>query len=590
MNVFQKKSIKKYFENNISLQSRIYILSAFVGIASGLAAVILKNTVHFVNLWVTNIFLAEQINWLYLIYPIIGIIITVLFVKYIIKDNISHGISRVLNAISQENGILKKHNMFSSIIAGAFTVGMGGSVGLEAPVVLTGSSLGSNLGRWLNLDKKQLTLLIGCGAAGAVSGIFKAPIAGVIFTLEVLMLDLTMTSLIPLLIASVTASVLSSSLMGSGVLFSFDVTEHFVLKNIPFYILLGVFCGGISIYFSKVNEKIENAFNKIKKTIYKIIVGGLILSVLIFLFPPLYGEGYESLLQLLNGYSDTLLNGSAFFVIKDYSFLYLLFLLFVIVFKVVAMSATNAAGGVGGVFAPSLFTGGICGVFIARFVNILGFHHLPEKNFILAGMAGVMAGVMHAPLTSIFLIAEITGGYEFFIPLIITATISYIIMKRYEPHSLYTRQLAREGKLITHDKDKSAIQQLKVDNLIETNFNTINQEANLGEFVKVVSKSKRNLFPVIDQDNTFYGLIYINDVWNIIFDRSLYDNTYIKDLMINPDVFVNKGESMESVVAKFNDTTNYNLPVVENNKYIGFVSRANVFSAYRKLIKEYSDE
>lgn len=585
-----KFSITKYLIKNLSQQSRIYILSAFVGIASGLAAVILKNTVHFVHVWVSNIFLAEQLNWLYLIYPIIGIIVTVLFLKYIIKDNISHGISRVLNAISQENGILKKHNMFSSVIAGAFTVGMGGSVGLEAPVVLTGSSLGSNLGRWLHLDKKQLTLLIGCGAAGAVSGIFKAPIAGVIFTLEVLMLDLTMTSLIPLLIASVTASVLSSSLMGTGVLFSFNVTEHFVLKNIPFYILLGVFCGAISIYFTKVNERIEKSFEKIKKTKNKIIVGGLMLSILIFLFPPLYGEGYESLLQLLNGHSDTLLNGSAFFVIKDYAFLYLLFLLLIIVFKVVAMSATNAAGGIGGVFAPSLFTGGICGVFIARLVNITGLHHLPEKNFILAGMAGVMAGVMHAPLTSIFLIAEITGGYEFFIPLIITATFSYIIMKRYQPHSIYTRQLAKEGKLITHDKDKSAIQQLKVDNLIETNFNTINLEANLGEFVKIVSKSKRNLFPVIDEENNFYGLIFINDVWNIIFDTSLYENTFVKDLMTMPDIFVKRGEAMESVVAKFNDTTNYNLPVLENNKYIGFVSRANVFSAYRKLIKEYSDE
>ncbi|MCK9617509.1 MAG: chloride channel protein [Lentimicrobiaceae bacterium] len=575
---------------NISEKNFVLLLSFFIGILSGLAAVILKNAVFYTHLFLTKGFTTESENWLYLAYPFIGIILTVLFVKYFVKDNIGHGITRILYSISQENGQIKKHNTYTSMIGSTITVGFGGSVGLEAPIVYTGAAIGSNVGRVMRLNYLTILSLIGCGATGAIAGIFKAPVAAVLFALEVLMLDLTMSSLIPLLISAVTATTLSYFLMGKGALFQFSVTSSFSLFNIPFYILLGIVAGFVSLYFTRASMAIENGFSKIKSNWTKLLFGGLILSLLIFIFPPLYGEGYESLTAILNGNGDALVNGSMFYDIRDDSLYLIGFLLLIMFFKVVAMSVTTAGGGVGGIFAPSLFMGGVTGFFVARFINYLGFYQLPEKNFALAGMAGIMAGVMHAPLTAIFLIAEITGGYAFFVPLMITATVSYLTIMYFEPHSIYTKRLAQKNQLITHHKDKALLSLMKIDKLIEKNFNIISPEATLGDLVKVVSKSQRNIFPVVDDEKNFYGVVFINEIRNIVFQQELYDTTYVRNLMFMPDTMVEMDETMEDVAQKFHSTAHYNLPILQNGKYIGFVSRANVFSAYRNMLKDFSQE
>ncbi len=582
--------IHKWRVRNISHRNFVLILSLVVGLISGLAAVLLKNAVHYTHYFLTRGFDAQDGNLLYLAYPLIGMGLTVLFVKYIIKDNISHGISRILYSISKNNSHLKPHNNYSSFIASTLTVGFGGSVGLEAPVVLTGASIGSNLARVFRMDYRTITLMIGCGAAGAIAGIFKAPIAALIFALEVLMLDLTMASLIPLLIAAVTGASISAFLMGSSVLFTFHVSNPFILNNIPFYIILGIVTGLVSLYVTRANMFIENKFNKIQNTTTKLILGGITLSTLIFLLPPLYGEGYDVLSDILNGKGNDIVNNSFFYSFKDHHWLFIGFLILVLFLKVVAMAFTTSGGGVGGVFAPSLFMGGVAGFLTSRFINYLGYYRIPEENFALAGMAGVMAAVMHAPLTAIFLIAEITGGYELIIPLIITATISYLTINLYEPHSIYTKRLASRGELITHHKDKAVLLRLSIKGLIEDNFLPIGPDDTLGDLVKVIARSPRNVFPVIDKDNMFLGVVFINDIRNIMFNHELYEKTFVRNLMYMPEPVVNLSESMEDVARKFSECSHYNLPVLENGKYAGFVSRANVFSAYRSLVKELSQE
>lgn len=583
-------SIHQWRVRNISHRNFVLILSLAVGLISGLAAVLLKNAVHYTHYFLTRGFDAEDGNLLYLAYPLIGMGLTVLFVKYIIKDNISHGISRILYSISKNNSHIKTHNNYSSFIASTLTVGFGGSVGLEAPVVLTGASIGSNLARVFRMDYRTITLMIGCGAAGAIAGIFKAPIAALIFALEVLMLDLTMASLIPLLIAAVTGASISAFLMGSSVLFTFHVNSPFILNNIPFYIILGIVTGLVSLYVTRANMFIENKFNKIQNTTTKLIIGGITLSTLIFLLPPLYGEGYDVLSDILNGKGNDIVNNSFFYSFKDHHWLFIGFLILVLFLKVVAMAFTTSGGGVGGVFAPSLFMGGVAGFLTSRFINYFGYYKIPEENFALAGMAGVMAAVMHAPLTAIFLIAEITGGYELIIPLIITATISYLTINLYEPHSIYTKRLAARGELITHHKDKAVLSRLSIKGLIENNFLPIGPDDTLGDLVKVIARSPRNVFPVVDKDNMFLGVVFINDIRNIMFNHELYEKTFVRNLMYMPEPVVNLNESMEDVARKFSECSHYNLPVLENGKYAGFVSRANVFSAYRSLVKELSQE
>ncbi len=579
--------VHRFAGNN--LRQLVLILSLIIGLLSGLAAVLLKNIVHYTHSLVTNGFDFGEGRYVYLFFPVIGITLTVIFAKYIIKSDIGHGVSNILHSISKKNGMIEKHNIYSSMVASTFTIAFGGSVGLEAPIVLTGSSIGSYFGKLFRLNQKTVIILIGAGASGAIAGIFKAPIAAVVFSLEVLMLDLTMASLIPLLISAAAAASVAYFLMGSGVLFSFHFTDDFQIVNLPWYILLGLLTGFVSLYFTKTTLYIEKQIKSVNKIWQRVLLGGFLVGVLIFIFPSLYGEGYEFLRELINGKTQMVINETLFGAPHTASVI--LMLLTAIVFiKVVAMALTSGSGGVGGIFAPSLFVGGIFGGVFGELINLLPFVHMPVNATALVGMSGVMAGVMHAPLTGIFLIAEFTGGYSLFTPLIITATVSYLTIMYFEPHSIYTKRLAERGELLTHHKDKAVLMMMNVKSLIETNFKTIHKDATLGDLVKVISQSERNIIPVVDEDNTFYGLVFVNDIRNIIFKPELYDKVFVEEVMFMPDPIVSPDENMESVAQKFQNSRNYNLPVVENGKYIGFVSRARVFSTYRKLLEEISDE
>ncbi len=584
------KRIYAWRLKHISNREFVYTLSLIVGLASGLAAVVLKNTVYYTHYFLTRGIDTGSWNLLYLLYPLFGIIITFFLIKYLAGENISHGISRVLLAISRNNGKLKRHDTYSSMVGSTITVGFGGSVGLEAPIVLTGSSLGSEIAGLFKQDYRTTVLLIGCGAAGAIAGIFRAPIAGVVFALEVLMLDLTMSSLIPLLLSSIAGTTMAALLMGQSVLFNFRPNNAFEYENLPFYILLGIVTGMVSLYFTRLNFWMEDAFDRIRSGWTRLIIGGLGVSILIFLFPPLYGEGYLVLKDLLAGNSADLTNGSFFFSFRNDAVMFALFIGLVILLKVVAMSMTIGAGGVGGVFAPSLFVGGLTGFIFARILNASGWFKIPETNFALAGMAGVMAGVMHAPLTAIFLIAEITGGYEFFIPLMISATLAYITHNFFEPNSVYTKRLAEKGEISGHNKDKAVLDRMNIDDLIEKNFNPVFPNGYLGDLVREISKSERTVFPVTDREGTFYGVVWLNDVRGIIFKHEMYGKVFIKDIMYMPDTLVELGESMESVAHKFHDTPHYNLPVLHEGKYVGFISRANFFTVYREMLKELTED
>jgi CIC family chloride channel protein len=576
---------------HITERQFIIILSFVIGIAGSLAAIILKNSVAAIHHFLSSVIDIENVNFLYLAFPVIGIFLSYLFIKYYVKDNISHGISRILFAISKKKGIIASHNSYSSIIASALTVGFGGSVGLEAPLALTGSSIGSNIGQFLRLSNKNIILMIGCGAAAAISSIFKAPIAAVIFALEVLMLDLTMSSIIPLLISSVTGATLSYFLLGKNAIFYFTLQDPFVVKNFPFYILLGILSGFVSYYFTKMSGRIETRFGNIKNPYYKILIGGILLSLLIFIFPPLYGEGYDALKVILTGHYTDITNGSIFYIFKDVYWIFICYLLLILFFKVIAMSVTTAAGGIGGIFAPSLFMGGITGFVVANIVNKLGLGNVSERNFSLVGMAGVMAGVMHAPLTAIFLIAEITGGYDLIIPLIITATVSYITIMYFEPHSIYTKRLAARDELITHHKDKAVLTLLDINSVIEKDLNSIHPKATLGDLVKVVSQSKRNVFPVQDESNHLLGIIQLDNIREMMFRPELYNSTKVEDIMVMPPAYIFTTDSMAKVMKKFDATNAWNLPVIEESgNYIGFISKAKIFNSYRKILVEMSEE
>ncbi|MDD2962446.1 MAG: chloride channel protein [Bacteroidales bacterium] len=583
-------SILRWRVRHISERQFIYIVSLLVGILSGLAAVLLKNTVHYTHYFLSDGFHLDQGNYLYFAAPLAGILLTVVFVRYWVRDNISHGVSRILYSISRNNSCLRPHNTYTSIIASTLTIAFGGSVGAEAPIVLTGSSIGSNIARMFRLNYKTVTLMVGCGAAGAIAGIFKAPIAGLVFTIEVLMLDLTVATIIPLLISAVTASVVSYFLLGSSVIFTFNIHEHFTLLRIPWYIVLGIVCGLFSLYFTRVSMFIEQWAKRFTNWPMKAIGGGIMLGIMIFFFPSLFGEGYEALQLLMKGHGEDIVNQTVFRGVASNEWFFLGVLLMILLMKVVAMAVTNAAGGIGGVFAPTLFMGGVCGFFTARLLNVTIGLDLPEANFALVGMAGMMAGVMHAPLTAIFLIAEITGGYQLLTPLMITSTIGYLTIHYYEPYSIYTKRLAERGELITHHKDKAILQRMKVSDLLETNFSTVTINMKLGDFVQVVARSERNIFPVIDADNTYLGVVFMNDVRHILFDHSQYDKLTVGELMFMPDVSVSPDDSMEDVALVFQKTAHYNLPVIKNGKYVGFVSRANVFSKYRRLLKDSSDD
>lgn len=565
-------------------------LSVLVGIVAGFGAVIIKNSVLFIQNLLTNNSGEQYHNYMYFVYPAIGIFLVYVFTKFILKRNVGHGIPTTLYAISKNNGKVKRHNMFSSIITSALTVGFGGSVGLEGPTVATGAAWGSNIGRFFHLSYRQVLLLLACAGAGAMSAIFKAPIAAIVFVLEVIMLDLTIASLVPLLFASVTAAITSYLFLGMDVLYPVEVAARYHINEIPYYILLGVLAGLVSVYFTRVYKYIQEWFDKKQNKFAKWFLGVSLLGLLIFFFPSLYGEGYEAINGCLNGTTHHLFNNSIFYHLQDnIIWVFVLFLL-VILFKVFATAVTFGAGGVGGIFAPTLFIGANTGLLFAMAFQYFGLKDLSYTNFALVGMVGLIAGVLHAPLTAIFLIAEITGGYNLIMPLMIGASVSFAITRLFEKYSVYTYQLARRGELFTHDKDKVVLSMLKVSKLIETNFLTIHENATLGDLVKVISKSKRNIIPVIDDENTLLGIVFINDIREIMFNREKYESVYVNELMFMPSPLVTPEESMEDVAMKFKISNHYNLPVVDNGKYVGFVSRANVFSAYRNLLKEFSED
>lgn len=579
---------------HLSDRQMTIILAFLIGFFASVAAFILHSIIHEIQQLLTSRFNASSFNWLYLMFPVVGIFLTSLFVRYVVKDNISHGITRILYAISSKQSRLKGHNCWTSVIASAITIGFGGSVGAEAPIVLTGSAIGSNLGQFFRMDNKTLMLLVGCGAAAAIAGIFKAPIAGLVFTLEVLMVDLSMASLLPILTAAVTATCFTYIFMGSDSLFNFHLDGEWMVNRVPASIMLGIVCGLVSLYFIRSMSACEGMFGKLKQHRYgKLALGGVILSSLIFLFPVLYGEGYIAINVLLNGMSEAdwneILRNSLFY---GHGNLLLLYIALVILTKTFATAATNGGGGCGGTFAPSLFVGAFSGFLFARLWNTyqVGIY-IPEKNFTLLGMAGVMAGVMHAPLTGIFLIAEITNGYDLFMPLMIVAVSSVLTISIFEPHSIYAMRLAREGKLITHHTDKSVLTLMSMDSVIEHDYTAVTPDMPLGKLVNSISKSHTSFIPVLDAAGSVLGEIDITKIRHVMFRAELYNKMNVSQLMQPIAAMVGINDSMEEVMRKFDLKGTRYLPVVNTAGHItGYISRSRAYSMYRKMVADFSNE
>ncbi len=581
-------------QRNLTDKQTTQVLAFFVGILAAVAAFLLHWIIHLIQQLLTKGFATDAANVLFLLFPVVGIWLTSLFIKYVVRDNISHGITRVLYAISTNRSRLRRHNCWTSVVASAITIGFGGSVGAEAPIVLTGSAIGSNLGQIFKLDKRQLMLLVGCGAAAAVAGIYKAPIAGMVFTLEVLMIDMTMSSIVPILIATITANVTSYLLVGDKSMFSFTLDSAWSVERIPATVMLGVFGGFVSLYFMRGMTWCEGQFARMRRHPYrKLIVGGLVLSTLIFFFPSLYGEGWDSLVILLNGKTesdwDHVLDGSLFYGHTD---LLVLYVAMVLLTKIVATSSTNGAGGCGGTFAPSLFVGGFAGFLFARLWNMeqIGVY-IPEKNFTLLGMAAVMAGVMHAPLTGIFLIAEITGGYQLFVPLLIVSVVSVMVISIFEPHSIYAMRLAREGKLVTHHTDHSVLTLMSMDAIVEKDVVSVKPDMPLGRVVSVLSNSDSAFLPVLDQGGRLLGEIDLTKIRNIVFRPELYRKMRASQVMTPLPAILYRNEPMTEVMRKF-DTTNASvLPVVDiNNVLQGYITRTRLYRTYRKVVADFSTE
>ncbi len=580
---------------HLSEHGFVLLLAVVVGVLSGLAAVVLKTLVHYAGLTVTRMGALTPLggNVMMLFFPLVGILLTVLFVKYIVRGNIGHGLPSVLLAISRKGSRLPSKNMYTSLIASTLTVAFGGSVGLEAPIASTGSAIGSNIGRWFRLSSKSVRILLGCGAAGAIAGIFKAPFAGIMFVLEVFMFDLSATTALPLLIAALVSATVAYFFMGADVQFHFEVTQQFGLSQLPFYVILGVFCALVSVYFLRTTDKVEGLFAKFTNPWLRVGVGGLLLGVLIFLFPPLYGEGYGMLTQLLHGDSSSLFVNTIYGSLGSESWAVLLVLFLLILLKAVATASTIGSGGVGGTFGPSLIVGGLSGYFVAMACNQMGLPQQDTANFALVGMAAVMTGVMHAPFMATFLIADITGGYQLLVPLMVASAVTYLCVSPFERHSIYARKLAKKGDLLTHDKDASAWHLMDMQSLIETNFVIVRSGGSLRDLVEVIQTSRRNLFPVLTDDDKFAGIVALDDVRKIIFRPDLYDSVIVDDLMhpMSEGDIVRSSDSLTDVVEKFRIGDRYNLVVIDDdNRYLGFISRANTFSAYRRFISATSDE
>ncbi len=579
-------------ERHIKERNFVVVLALVVGVICGFAAQLLKFLIHTISHLLTANLSLTNANYLYLVYPMAGILIVTLFIQFVVKDNISHGVTRVLYAISRRKSRLKKRNMYASLVASSITIGFGGSVGAEGPIVFTGAAIGSNVGQAFRLSPRLLMLLVGCGAAAGIAGIFRAPIAGMLFTLEVLMIDLTSATVMPLLISSITGATVAYVLEGYGAEFFFAQSEPFAMSRIPYAALLGVVCGFMSLYFTRAMFMMESMFSRIKHKWQKIMIGGIIMAGLIFVFPPLYGEGYESINTLLAGDYSKVVDGTFFYVDRDNIWFIAFFIGAVLLTKVFATSATNGAGGVGGTFAPSLFVGALCGFLFAYVLNNMfdGGVGISNKNFTLMGMAGVMSGVMHAPLMAIFLTAEMTGGYDLFLPLLIVSTLSYMTIRIFEPYSIYTMRLAKQGDLLTHEKDKAVLTLLKIDNVIEKDFKTVSPKMNLKEVVDIIATSNRNLFPVTDDNGMLVGVVLLDDIRNIMFRPDLYKKMHVTRFMSMPPARIDISEPMEEVMKTFDRTNAWNLPVVDNGKYVGFVSKSKIFNSYRRVLRHYCDD
>ncbi len=581
-----RRLLKKLSERDVMI-----VLSLFVGICCGLAAVLLKSAIEFIHHGLTSWFDNQAYTFLYLIYPGIGMLIAMLFVKYVVKDNIGHGVTKVLTAVSKNESKIKSHNMWTSMVASSVTIGFGGSVGAEAPIVYTGAAIGSNVARYMGLSYKNMTILLGCGAAGAVAGIFKAPLAGVLFTLEILLFNISMTSILPLLLSTISATVIAYICLGDAPAFECTLSP-FAMGNMPFYLILGLFSAACSVYFTRMTLWLEDKIKSIKKPYVRWAVAASCLGLLIFLFPPLFGEGYGYLHELLNGGTINLDGETVLAFFLRTPWLVPVFFLLVLLLKVFSMSFTNAGGGVGGTFGPTLFIGAIAGFVVSRTINLIaGGNLVPEQNFVLVGMAGLMAGVMQAPMTAIFLIADMTGGYELLIPLILTSTVSYAVTRAIEPYSIYTKRIAKKGELLTHDSDQAVLTLLKTDELIESDFTTVGIDATLGDLVEVVAESKRNIFPVVDSRNHFQGFVSLEDIRRDMFKKELHDDQHVYNYMKSAPAYVYVDEKMDSVMIKFEQTGAWNLPVVEHDRtYVGFVSKSKIFSAYRTQLKQVSHD
>lgn len=566
----------------------ILLLSILIGFLTGLVSVFLKNSTHYIQEQVQHGYFTKYFNLYYFLFPIIGVMITVFIKKYIVKDRVKEPIPSTLFAISRKNGFIPFKRMYTYLLTSMFTVGFGGSVGLEGPAVGTGSAIGGNIGRMVHLNYKSRLLLISCATSGAIAAIFNAPIAAIIFTIEIFSLDLTFSSLIPLLLASASGAVTSIFLQGNSHLFHFKYIAPFELADVPYYLILGFFCALASVYFNRTFFRIEGFFDRWDNYRYRMLVGGLVLGLLVFLVPPLYGEGYETINYLLNGDIESVVSQSLFSDYIENHWMIIALLVGLVFLKALATSFTLGAGGVGGVFAPSLFTGAVLGYLFSSTLNKLDFVNISTSSFALVGMAGLMAGVLHAPLTAVFMIAEITGGYQLFIPLMLVSAISFLVARNLKPHSIYTDQLAQRGDLLTHNKDQVILTLLNIEQVIERNFSSVHPQMSLGELVKVVSKSKRNLFPVLDQDKKLVGVLTLDDFRHLMFDQSLYETTTVNELMSPPPAVLNSTDTMEQVMKKFQSTNAWNLPVVEDEHYRGFISKSKLFSVYRKKLLEFS--
>lgn len=584
-------SIAEWRERHIKERNFLVMLALVVGVLCGFAAQLLKLLIHLISGLLTSGMDDGNVNYWYLVFPVVGILIVSVFIRYVVKDNISHGVTRVLYAISRRKSRLKKKNIYASLVASSVTIGFGGSVGAEGPIVFTGAAIGSNIGQAFRLSPKILMILVGCGAAAGIAGIFRAPIAGMLFTIEVLMIDLTAATVMPLIIASVSAATVAYVLEGYNSEFFFAQSEPFLTGKIPYTILLGIFCGFISLYFTRCIFGMETFFKHISKRRVKILVGGIILAILIFLFPSLYGEGYDTIDLLLDGDVKAVVNGTFFYLDRDNVWVIAGVLSAIVLLKVFATSATNGAGGVGGTFAPSLFVGALAGFLFAYVFNELNLGvTVSEKNFALMGMAGVMSGVMHAPLMAIFLTAEMTGGYDLFLPLLIVSSLSYMTIRIFEPYSIYTMRLAKHGDLLTHHKDKAVLTMLNVDELIERDFKSVTPDMTLKQVVDTIATSTRNLFPVVDDENNLVGVVLLDDIRNIMFRPDLYKKMHVRRFMSMPPDRIDIHDSMENVMRIFDKTNAWNLPVVDGTKYVGFVSKSKIFNSYRKLLRHYSDD